>query len=364
MSTPITNPRICKILQSTLGQTFDDLSYQSQKPVTGVVDALISAENTAGVVQLKADMQGGNIPNGSLTTGRQVIVSGYDASCAVGTDSDPYFEFDPCDWDADSPVAKPVYNSYTITQQASSIPRIFSIAEVKALCEGKQSVITENLRQMKNELLRDLNIKAGTTMMGLMSTYTDGVDSVTNPKTLNLISASTLNFLEFMKLKVEYGKKGYGQKLIAVGGDQLSYVSMLQNQLGLTSGGINLNGTPLPSMYNDFDLDGIFDDGDSHMLTWIPKTFQLLEWYNNEQAEAKFRGPVVELDGMTMYAEEQAVIDIDGLKVDLFMKYDKCGGYKMAINKWFDIGELPTGTTCTDKYPALGYIIACGSASC
>lgn len=359
----ITNPKLCKYVQSSLAASYDPLISESQKPITGLTDALRSTVNTQGVTQITGLADGATPkPATSVANGKVITLRGWNADCTVcdGTQD----TFDACDWTSSTAVSMPTSYAYTVGLSSCAPAKVFSLANIRGLCEGQDIVIAENLREMANVVRRDMNNKLTTAAIALMSDYYDGTDSAAAPVTLNLFgtNGTTLNYHEFAKIGMDYKKKGFQAPPIVVGGDTIYQVNNVQRALGLNSNGIDLSRMPMPNLFEDFEVDNVYDDGDSHIITWAPKTFQLLEWFENKQQNAKFKGALIEVDGMTMYEEEWSTVIIDGMEFDLYMKYDKCGGYKMALHKYFDIAQLPTTAVC--KYPAVQWLVACGTGSC
>jgi hypothetical protein len=356
------NPNsICKIVQGDLAKSFP-FYKGADKPLVGTLDALRSRENIGSGTQVQGLVQGAEMPTGDTSTGRIVTLRGFKNNCAPCVDG----TFDPCNWDSTNPQNKIKDYSYVVDQSSCPAERLLTLADIRKMCDGSDTYTSEMVREMANEVKRNINAKAILIVKELMGNYTDGTDSKTTPKTLNLLGAgaSTLNFSEFTKLNVEYRKMGYSQKPIIVGGNQTAFVDAMRGALGMNSNGLDLSKTGIPTMYQDFDIDGVYNDGNSHLLSWIPSTFQLLEWYNTERIGGTFKKGAMLVDGVPMYEEEHGTIIVDDMKFDLYMKYDPCGGYKMRLHKYFGIAELPLDVVCADKYPALHYEVGCGVATC
>jgi hypothetical protein len=359
----ITNPKLCKYIQAALSDSFDPLIMESQKPITGLTDALRSAVNTQGVQQITGYADGATPkPATAVANGKVITLRGFNADCTV---CDPAEDtFDRCNWTSAVSAKTPTSYAYTVGLSSCAPSMTFSLSDIWGLCEGQDTIVTENIRQLANTVKRDVNFKLTEAAIALMNDYYDGTDSAAAPITLNLLgtNGTTINYNEFAKIGMDYRKKGYTASPIVVGGDTVYKINGMQRALGLNSNGINLAAMPMPNMFEDFEVDTVYDDGDAHIITWVPKTFQLLEWFENRQTNSNFKGALIEVDGRTMYEEEWSVINVDGMEFDLYMKYDKCGGYKVALHKYFDIANLPTTAVC--KYPAVQYLVACGTGSC
>jgi hypothetical protein len=361
MATPTTDAKLCKIVQTALGLSYDPLISQSQKPITGFIDALVNPLNTQGVVAVQESVSGATTRPGT-TNGRKVLLRGMNADCTTCSPSED--EFDRCNWTGAASANIPTTYQYSVDLSSCVQTRTFALSDIFALCDDPQSIITDNLRQMAAAIQKDANAKLINKAIGLMGTYNDGNDSKVNPKTLNLLGANcaSVNFNEINKIAIEFNKSSFVGTPMVVGGDTIAQLKMYQGNLGLNQNGVNISGAMFPNMFLDYNVDTTYDDGDAHILTFMPKTFQLVEWFENEQIMSKFRGAIIEVDGKQMFEEEWSVVNIDGAKFDMFMKYDKCGGYTIGLHKWIDLAEVPVDAVC--NYPAVQYLVAAGAGSC
>jgi len=365
-----TDPLLCKHIQRNLIDYDGGLISQSEKPLTGTLDALTSAQNTRGIQQIQGLVRG-STPSGTSTASGDRIISlrGFNADCTVCTnvdgDDDPLPKIDGCNWTSTTDAATPVSYAFPVTQFSCAPSVRFELDDMWKLCDGKDEVITNSLRKLANQVKRDINTKLVASAISLMGKYSNGVNSISSPYTLKLLGSTFApNHTEWARLQESYFKKGYNQKPIVVGGSMLSQVKAMTSSLGLASTGINLGGTMFPELFLDYDVDTVYDDAAHHILTWAPGTFQLLEWYEHEQPGKNFKGALIEVDGKMMYEEEWSVINIDGIDYDYYGKYDKCGGYKIALKKEFDLAALPSAAFCTNKFPAHQFLLDCGTPDC
>ena len=343
----------CLLSQTNIAKHFGSLAADSQKPFVGTLNALESPLNKVGM-QLTEELNNGQIM--PKTGGkRKVQVRYIKPQCTEGTD----VEFSECNI-PNSDAQEWGFEDVVIDDYIS-----FSIElteeDYDNFCEDRNTIYMENLMTRHNDAIKRLDKKLIQAVAPLMGNYPiSGTSSITSPLTVPFLSpGNTPNLGAFNKVLEAFQLMGYAQRPIWVGDRKLLPLNQIKDSLGLNSQGIDLSKLNLSNFFYDAQLDATINNGDNNVLTWIPGTIQLVEFFDNRRKSVvKPLSLTVNGVNVTRYEKQTDIINIDGRFWDFFYEYD-CGVHKFGFQKRFGLYHLPFDAVCDNKFPALGWLADC-----
>lgn len=212
-------------------------------------------------------------------------------------------------------------------------------------------------RNAAKKIIRSTNTALIDLMGAEVGDFDDGTTGATG-KTLCLTNSNGgINLSEWVKINDELRLQRMGQDFIGIGGaamanwtDRYALQEGCCNDQGQRTGG-------LPNLYYDLDVDRFYDPtlATSHMIAWVPSSYQVIEWNRNT-------GDYDYIEG----TEISTTIDIDGMTFDLNINY-VCGGtITWALGKGSDLFAIPQAAygACNDGNGRLHYVIDCCDATC
>lgn len=349
-----TDLTICKLVQKNLIDYYRELVNPMY--IKGVWDALKSPLNAKAGTKFTQLVEGTPKPG---TSPRKVRMEYVAPNCTT-FDGSAGSVVNPCSITGTAQTRK--FADYEVGLISTAQTLEITVADLKAICKDKSMIMADWMNQAARVILEDINAQLGLKAYNLMSTYTDGDSSITDPQTVNLInSAGVPNFIAMTKLNAMYKKRGYTSPII-VGGPHVEGVISAQGNLGQASNGIDYSKFGA-NMFSDFQLDGVVDNSETNIITWAPGTFQLIEWYNTQGLGAIKQGSVSIGDLGNTYEQEASVVNINGIDFDFYATWT-CNKWVMQLQKIVDIADIPSDAICENKYPALAFISGCGDGAC
>ena len=352
----------CKLIQQSVADLFGSLQLESNKPITGIYNALTSPINKIGMQMTPIVSNGDTKVDG--TTSRIVQIKGILPTCtdaceapatecnvATGTENERFFK-------------------NFIVEDSCSVGLTLTDSEFYEFCDNRNSYITEQVANKLYSLERSVESKLAVKLNGLMGTYSNGVSSSANPIYLPFINADkTPNIGVFTSIMQSYLKKGYTNAPIYVS-SSLQILNLMNPYLATTDKGINMSGLDLSRHYFSNLLDTYLTPAEEAVLTWIPGTFQLVE-YQEYLFKRKSVPQTLVINGVTVNTASEEIVPFrfNGRDYTLYYKYD-CGVHTWRWNYYFDVLPLPTEAVCDNKYPALKFLnkcldtINCGDINC
>lgn len=322
---------------------------------SGMYFALKSNQNRAGYEPLLSDVEkefkNKALPNDGFPVIRINIPKSY---CTDSTVDEPT---NPCTAVAVG-GAQTEQLDLTVTGYAE---RKFTMtnAQFLSVCYDKDPYLATELKRSSEAVLRDMDKILITKSNALMGNYTNGVSSLTTPKTLNLVNASgAVNVATFPLVDAEYDGIGANNGYMVVGGRWLKmYNQALKLSIGNTY--VGLDATQLPDLeyYYDSNSDGVLNE--CAALTWAKGAIQVIEPYRYTGNWEWFKENSV-----------RTTMVINGVKYDYAMEFNTCvegGQWTVTLSKWFDLFYIPTTKyTCTGGGGnfKLKYLLGCGDVSC
>lgn len=364
--TGATDIKPCQLMQTRLAQYTGVLATESNKPFTGTVDALLSPVNKKGIQMTQTINDGGLMPNGvnPRTVQLKYIKPTCDGDCPTTA---------PSECNITAGTANDIGYANFIVDDFCGFEFSLNDNDFYNLCEDRDQFILENLTNKANQAKRNIEAKVITKLNALMGEYADGTSSITAPKSIPFLNPDkTPNIGAFMAILESYMNKGYSDNPIFVS-QSLNILKMMQPFLGQANSGINLGGLDLSRHFYSNLLDSTINAPmvtDQNVLTWVPGTFQFVEYFDNERKK-KIEPMQLSINGRTVATakEQLSTMVIGGWMWDVFFKYD-CGLHTWNFNKRFDVFHLPADAVCDNTYPALKFInscidpIVCGTIDC
>lgn len=351
-----TNLSLCLLAQEQLVEYYGGLATPTYKK--GVMEALQSPLNALAGSKF-TQLASGDIRPGQ---GARKVRMEYLAPNCTEYDGTSGTVVNPCSISGSAQTRK--FADYEVGLISTAITTELTVDSLKSMCLGKELVLGEWLAQTAPKIDEDLNAQLAAKVYSLMSTYSNGDSSITDPETINLInSAGVPNLIALTKLNAIYKKRGYTSPMI-VGG---AHVEGILSAMGANMYGQNANGVNYASytanMFSDFQMDAVIDNSETNLLTWAPGAIQMIEWYNTEGLGQIKKGNV-QIGGLpSTYEQEAAKVRINGKFYDFYMTYS-CNKWVIALQKIVDVADLPIDVVCENKYPALAFISGCGDGAC
>lgn len=358
-----TTAKCCLNLQQALDSISRQLTPDQLMEGLGMIDALNSSLNRSGFEAVQSDTS----PKGRPGAGTQptIEIEYEKPECNAVQDTKEGL----C-WRTSDPTKYPErtdsrgYLSITV-DELKSTGGWFRKDEFSELCEIPSERLANRIRKEARDLKRAINTRLIELAYAYCGAYTNGDPSIgATTKSLNILNgAGHINPAAMAVVKSEYRKMHVAGPPIVVGGDILATWNdtRVVGGLGANAIGASQNSQLLGiNLFLDYQIDaviaGLEADTASHAISFMPGTFQILEWYDyvGYRSEAK-----------PDYAETTIVVD--GITYDWSLRYDECEkAWSYEISKNFDLFAIPDEAyqPCWDFNHRLHWELACGDFDC
>lgn len=324
------------------------------KEQLGFSIALDSAENTSGFEQIP--VQSNKIQPASTAKRKTYVkyrkmqcdsVTDGTLGCGNGTsEGDPYV-FDEVEVDYYK-VSKHIQLSRLVYQD---------------LCSELAPEQSKRIAELAADILRQRNTDLVTKYLTLLTTYADGDSSAIGggeEKTISLFkSDATPQPMGLMPILNNYANLGYMERPITVGGNQINSWKFGQDVFRGNVDGLDPNKGSFEPIFFDNTQDAIINDGEQHLLTWIPGHIQPL-FFNKYGANT---GLALSRDGVL-----KGVINIGGIDFDIFIEDLACNDFvNIQLGLGYDLYSIPSGAVnanCGGQLSTLNWIADCGALTC
>ena len=348
-----TNLNPCKQIQVGLAQTFGTLPSQSNKPFLGGYDALTSPLNRVGVRISDLVNNGHEQPTGSSVRKVQLQYTApeCETDCITGSDecniiggSEIPFKF------ANIEVGKEC--GFAITLKDKDFYDNFCQPTLDTYVLDMFETRAKNIqKKIEAEILIALN--------SFMSEYSDGTSSLASPITMPFTAPDgTPNIGAFTNILSAYMKRGYTDSPLWVSG-AFAGLKTIMPFLGTNQNGVNLSNLDLSRVFYSNLLDPTINPSEQAVLTFLPGTFQFVEYYDYKRRNVSTPG-IVNFNGKSIatFTKQTTVMNVAGWDWDVIYVYD-CGQHTWNFTKKYDIIQMPTDAVCINTYPALKFLNGC-----
>lgn len=348
----------CLKLQEGLDR-FYSVTPAKQEISTGTLDALSSAKNKAGV---RMQLVEGTGARPTSTTNRKIQMryvprtcetSGVTWSeCSYGDPQDPLWKT------AEVYVNRSVDFGFDLTE-----------SDYRDMCESLDDGWVAFFDAKYYDAKKRLNDLVVIDTVAAMGVYAGGTaagdNSVTSPITIPVATpAGAFNPAGFGVIRTAYNQMNISTAPIIVGAGKLDYAANAAVYSGLADTGIDGSKGQFAYFRDPSLNDVFFNDGDDHILSWVPGSIQLAEWF-------EFVGPYEKTYWFEINNErrvEKTVTTIvmpDGSRWDMLYVYD-CGVHKYRFRKWLGVTPLPSDAfgTCQLGNYALHFLAGCEALTC
>lgn len=335
---------------NVVAPTIARLQEINQAPIVGVLNALSTSGINAGVIESDSLKD-----KPSATSYRKLYTRSEVSKC---DDSTP--PVDLCNLGA---ITASYEDNRKLIEHRIDLTttRRYAInaEDFKQLCDNPdeylQRRISADIRNVQAEINDKLTIQL-IAYMGAYAGQTPPNTSITagQEKSLSFFN-QTYNGQAFVK--DEYAKLGFTMaQPVYIGGSYIQH--LLDSQTRLV--GYNRDGYTTPAIQNifvDYGIDTIFADGKSHILTFLPESFGLLNYNDVNIFNTKFLGGNVK--------EKRVVASPygDPFKWDYILRTDDSGCvYEIIFQTHYDLASL-IAYNCLGK-PALHFLAQCTENNC
>lgn len=311
---------VCNTIQQDLVNVVGEGNYgATQRQKTGLLEALVSTENTSSFEQVQVDAGDGKI--------KQVSIKYLSAASESEVSRSP---LDICD------SGTPDTFKYDLIKPElyAGIPVTFTTAEMRKWCDlpsaDRARIIATKMNplfvDMNKQLIAAANVAAGNFYGGVapgkqlpMIYEANGGMPQANP-------AGEIILLEDMS------DLGIVSTPIVVGAGKLSQYTRYQGIGCCNDYGQNIAGTGMFNFYRDQFLGGVTGNADD-FLAFAPGAVQFLSWNANKGEFAMDFGDIV----------RTTIVDpITGIELDLVANYIKCDDlWVFTFEKHFDLFTIP-----------------------
>lgn len=344
-----TESKCFQVVQQSLINLAGSASPSELMPAIGMFDALTSPANVGGLQALDFEvLQGKDRPqNSSGKPKLELKVKKPNCNyttvstpniCQLGSaDTNPYAYFD-------ATIDKQYWRQFTITN-----------AQFANLNETPDERIALRIADAAREILVEINNDMIAKAAAQVTKYTDGTDSATTPRPLNVINSNgNYQPLALAAVAVEYKRGGYNGKPIGVGGAKVDFASFSAALNGTGTFTSPQNVAAPVTLFADYNIDSTINNSIENMITWRPGTLRLLEWFQNVGYNK------IDLDNQKAYT-----VNVMGTVFDIDFVWDCSKAWIVTVSKWADL-FYPTDAmydTCWNS-GLLGWELACGGADC
>lgn len=356
-----TPARCCIIVQQELENIMGSTAPGSIMEPTGMLNALLSPLNTNGFEAVAVDaFPGKGLPSNGVKPKVEIRYKKPVCGDADETAPDVCTEGDNAEdpWgyqEFNIPASNVLSKSFTVSQ-----------SQFDAICEGRDMTIAEHTRDIMKILRNSLEKKMISILHARAGNYVEGINSLTDPKTLLLYGVVDgqpyANPAAFLEVKSQYRRMYSDLAPIVVGGDALARYFDMRNMAGLGQQATfadpnNMGGlAPFTSLMMDSVLNPE-NEADNHLLSWLPGTAQLVTW-NLNRGEREF---------LNHPNTVRTTMEYQGLTYDYTMHFDDCTlQWTITASIYYDLFSLPVALqgSCYNWNYILSWLADCGDSTC
>ena len=348
----------CLLMQERSIKYFGQLAADSNKPFTGLLDALKSPINKIAM-QLTDDVNNGQVaPTG--TNKRQVQIRYIKPTCADEVD----VEVSECN--------DPIRNANALGFAKFEIDDFVSFGfsltddQFNEMCAGRDEIYMENFQTKYYNALKRLDKKLLNLILGYMGNYPNGTSSATAPIEIPLIKGDkTPNIGAFAEILKLYRIMGYSASPIWVGDNDLEILNIMKQFLSVGNDGIDMSKLMMDRFFYDGQVNATLGGGTEKIVaTFAPGTFQLVEYLDSDRKTiADYKDVYINNIRTVRYKEQKVTMALPDGNWEFYYKYD-CGQHIYNLQKRFGLFAMPEDAVCVNKYPALLFKVGCGEVDC
>lgn len=344
-----TENKTFQMLQVSLNELAVNTSPDQLMPQIGMLEAVTSQANTGGLASLQFEVLNGKDKPQNSSGKPYVQVKVQPPTCNYTTSGSKNI----CDADTGDADTSEYYN-ITVDQDAW---REFTIdySTFANLNETPDQRIALRLAQHANDILVEINNSLVTLAYAQVGDYSDSVDSASSPKSVSLINtAGTYQPLAWSKVVTDYRKNGFNGKPIAVGGSKLE-TAMMSAMFQGTGQFTSPYNPALPiTAFTDYLIDSTLNNSTENMLTWMPGTVRMVEWFKNDGYNA-----------INLEVHKAGKFNYMGYEFDLDITYICDKKYKFTLSKQYGLFH-PTVAMYGDcwKGGLLAWELGCTGLDC
>lgn len=345
--TNITPQELCLKIQHNLENVSGNIPTNIDS--LGTLNALQSAENTAGFEKISTTRTDGKLFSASVKFKQ--------GKCYTPVEE----ELDVCD--AVSEATNPNKEYSVSVDEVVQVPITLNAETFRVMCDTLDERKNWELVQAVEALQRKVNNKLISKITADLDNYYNGNSSAiggSDEISLKLFTSDGKpNTMGFYQLIQMYKKLGYLDRMpIVVGGDPLEAWKFARNQFaGNFDKQYDTSKIAGMSMFTDYKIDDYASDGSQHLISFIPGHLQLLESYKNVGAYE-----VMRQEGMrTTMTMNNFTFDID-----ISNPFCSDGVVTMLLSKRFDLFKVPSTafSSCGARETVLGWQADCGALTC
>lgn len=318
-------------------------------PQVGVLEAVTSPANTQGLAALQFEVLNGKDKPQNTSGKPYVQVRSVAPDCTYTNTGSKNI----CT--AETGASDPfVYTNVTVDQEAW---REFTIdhSTFANLDYTPNEMIALKTAQACQNILTQINNSLGTLIYAQAGDYPSGGDSASSPKGVSIISsAGAYQPLALSQVITEYRKNGFAGKPIAVGGSKLETARMAAMYQGTGQFTSPYNpGLPV-DLFTDYVLDATLGNSIENMITWMPGTVRLVEWFKNEKYNA-----------LNLETHKANKIMYGGFEFDCDIVYTCDKTWKFTISKPYGLFHVTEAMYDTCWNPGiLAWELTCAGLDC
>lgn len=260
---------ICPNIQKGLDTIAGANTPEAKNSKDGLLQALVSKENTNGVLQNAIDTKDGKKHYVDVTFIPRSTSSDIASSCGSCTADD---EVTPNSILVDIDQCIPTKNFQ------------FDETEMRKLCEGDTEWISRVFQSKIDALRNELDKRLITNISSNFGKFSDGTTAVKSFQMINSATSSA-NYLGEVSALDEFDKISASGKPIFVGAGNLNSYAMLQKIGCCNSGGTDLSGAGNFSFYKDYNVGSLLSNAND-FIAFAPNSVQLLT-YNKYKGSYK-----------------------------------------------------------------------------
>lgn len=298
---------LCENIQQSLIDVAGNNAPSLRRDKAGLVEALLSAENTSGVDAIQLDQGNGKIRNVQLS----YIQRGLESDVTTAIDND-------C---ASGVETEPIEKIVSITNELQTKIK-FSEEEIRKICDGQAQWTADVINSKMNAMLVKLNKELLTQVAAGVGTFVGGAAT----KQIQLFNTSTTNEQSARRLALgvireDMAQAGFSDAPMLIGAGELAHFA---HDIGLTDmtslrADASRSASDLASFYYDRFVDPalvpVINPANSDFLAIIPKSAFLLTWNRYVGEHAK----------RSEHFEHGTITDpMSGITFDLKSHYDDC----------------------------------------
>lgn len=353
----------CHVFQEEAKNIVKTPHYSRTADPIGFLLALKSQRNTEGsrlqsLVRKGWGIGDGNIDVNDASSKPRFRIKNYLAAC---TDVVPQ-RLGACETEEEFSEDKEEF--VYVPDVVNSVQMTMTKKDLSELCsETSDGFQTRKLMRLAMQLLekenRDLLALAIPQMGEYANACGEGVNSLTDPLTLNLMSCDYTALSPTVEplLMQAYSTIGFDQAPISVGGNLAGYADKL-NQRILGTNADGMDSRLRNAIWYDKNIDASFGDDKSHMITWAPTMMQSAEW---------FRWYGVQTDEIDTMIRRTITLPLYGRDwmFDYQLYYEACESrFILTLTRQTGLFCIPNNSNCLTGDGKLHFLLGCGSFSC